>query len=81
MVTVRVMNTGSDLPDDPVNVIFDRFYRMEESRSPDIEGTGLGLAISKSIVDLHNGQITAKSEGDWTVFEVNLPHTQQVVAD
>lgn len=81
MVTVRVMNTGSDLPDDPVNVIFDRFYRMEESRSPDIEGTGLGLAISKSIVDLHHGQITAKSEGDWTVFEVNLPHTQQVVAD
>ncbi|HLQ75416.1 MAG TPA: HAMP domain-containing sensor histidine kinase [Alloiococcus sp.] len=81
MVTVRVMNTGSELPDDPINVIFDRFYRMEESRSPDIEGTGLGLAISKSIVDLHNGQITAKSEGDWTVFEVNLPHTQQVVAD
>ena len=81
MVTVRVMNTGSELPDDPINVIFDRFYRMEQSRSPDIEGTGLGLAISKSIVDLHNGQITAKSEGDWTVFEVNLPHTQQVVAD
>lgn len=81
MVTVRVMNTGSELPDDPTNVIFDRFYRMEESRSPDIEGAGLGLAISKSIVDLHNGQITAKSEGDWTVFEVNLPHTQQVIAD
>lgn len=81
MVTVRVMNTGSELPDDSIDVLFDRFYRMEESRSPDIEGTGLGLAISKSIVDLHNGQITAKSEGDWTVFEVKLPHTQQVVAD
>lgn len=77
-IIVRVLNNGSDLPEDRLNMIFDRFYRMEESRSPEIEGTGLGLAISKSIVELHNGEIHAKSEGDWTVFEVQLPQSPAV---
>lgn len=76
-VTVQVMNNGSELPEKRLHDIFDRFYRMEESRSPDIEGTGLGLAISKSIVDLHHGEINAETKNGWTVFEVKLPHTQQ----
>lgn len=72
-VKVRVMNNGSSLPENRLGVIFDRFYRMEESRSTEIEGTGLGLAISKSIVELHHGSIEARMEADWTVFDVQLP--------
>lgn len=78
LIIVRVLNNGSELPENRLNMIFDRFYRMEESRSPEIEGTGLGLAISKSIVELHNGDILAKSEEDWTVFEVRLPQSPTV---
>ena len=52
--------------------IFDRFYRVEGSRSEETGGSGLGLAIAKRIVMLHGGSISAKSDMDGTVFEVNL---------
>lgn len=80
-VRVQVKNSGSDLPGDRLNKIFDRFYRMETSRSPEIEGTGLGLAISKSIVDLHGGRISAKSKNGWTIFELTLPKFSPTTID
>ena len=52
--------------------IFDRFYRVEGSRSEETGGSGLGLAIAKRIVMMHDGSISAKSDMDGTVFEVNL---------
>ena len=76
-VRLQVANNGSDLPQERLDLIFDRFYRLEESRSSEIEGTGLGLPISKSIAQLHHGNIEAKSQDGWTIFEVVLPLTYQ----
>ena len=76
-VRLQVANNGSDLPQERLDLIFDRFYRLEESRSSEIEGTGLGLPISKSIAQLHHGSIEAKSQDGWTIFEVVLPLTYQ----
>ncbi|MFZ8515545.1 ATP-binding protein, partial [Staphylococcus aureus] len=53
--------------------LFDRFYRVEESRSQETGGTGLGLAIAQSIVALHGGYIYAKSDQKWTSFIIHLP--------
>lgn len=70
---VSVKNMGDTLSDEALEQIFERFYRVEKSRSQEISGTGLGLAISKSVVELHHGKISAKSEDGWTIFEVVLP--------
>ncbi|WP_244359607.1 ATP-binding protein [Dolosigranulum pigrum] len=58
--------------------MFERFYRAEESRSQAIEGSGLGLAITKSIIDLHHGNISARVEAGWTIFQITLPRIQVV---
>lgn len=71
-VFVKVINYGEPIPENKISNIFDRFYRIEKSRSKNSDGSGLGLAIVKSIVELHNGIITAKSNSDCTVFEVRL---------
>ena len=52
--------------------IFDKFYRVESSRSTDTGGTGLGLAITRNIVRMHNGTVHAKSDPAGTVFTVTL---------
>lgn len=75
-VCVTVKNNGKPLSESRIKHIFERFYRVEESRSQEIEGTGLGLAISQSIVNLHNGEISARLEEGWTVFDVTLPQKQ-----
>ncbi|MBE9242926.1 ATP-binding protein, partial [Synechocystis salina] len=54
--------------------VFDRFWRVEKSRSSQISGTGLGLAIAQSIVQHHQGQILVESElGKGSCFIVLLP--------
>lgn len=70
---VSVKNYGSPIPALALPHIFDRFYRVEKSRSLDTGGSGLGLAISKSIVELHGGEIKAASNEEETVFTVMLP--------
>ena len=52
--------------------MFNKFYRVEQSRSTHTGGTGLGLAIAKNIVDMHGGTIDVKSDLDGTVFTVRL---------
>lgn len=71
-VVVRVINYGYVIPKDDLNKIFNKFYRVEQSRSENTGGTGLGLAIVKNVVDMHRGKITVKSGLDGTVFEVRL---------
>lgn len=71
-VTVRVINYGYVIPKEDLNRIFNKFYRIEQSRSENTGGTGLGLAIVKNIVDMHRGKISVKSSLDGTVFEVRL---------
>ena len=53
-------------------LIFNKFYRVEQSRSSSTGGTGLGLAIAKEIVDMHGGTINVTSDLDGTVFTVKL---------
>lgn len=71
-VRVRVINYGFVIPKDDLDRIFNKFYRIEQSRSEDTGGTGLGLAIVKNVVDMHRGRISVKSSLDGTVFEVSL---------
>ncbi|MCQ2609577.1 MAG: cell wall metabolism sensor histidine kinase WalK, partial [Lachnospiraceae bacterium] len=52
--------------------LFDKFYRVGEDRSSQTGGTGLGLAIAKSIVELHSGSITVKSDYNGTEFKLVL---------
>lgn len=72
LVTVRVINYGEVIPEDKLERLFEKFYRIENSRSGTTGGTGLGLAISKNIVELHGGQIAVRSSLEGTVFEVRL---------
>lgn len=70
---VRVTNDGPKIPKESLNMIFERFYRVEESRSKETGGTGLGLAIAQSIVALHGGYIYVESDDALTSFVIHLP--------
>jgi len=70
---IHVANDGPEIPNDALNQLFDRFYRVEESRSQETGGTGLGLAIAQSIVALHGGYIYAESTPERTSFVMHLP--------
>jgi len=65
-------NKGDHLSKEKAEKLFDRFYRLDESRNTNTGGSGLGLAISKNIVELHEGKIWAESIGDNISFYVQL---------
>lgn len=71
-VTVSVANTGSHIPDDDIQKVWDRFYRVEHSRNRATGGTGLGLAISKQILDLHEATYGAANTADGVRFYFQL---------
>lgn len=71
-VTVSVTNYGYVIPPAELPLIFNKFYRVERSRSVQTGGTGLGLAICKNIVDMHGGTIRVDSDLSGTVFTVRL---------
>lgn len=71
-VSISFKNHGS-IPEEKLNRIFEKFYRLDASRSTASGGAGLGLAISRQIVELHHGSISAQSSGGLTVFTVTLP--------
>ena len=71
---VKVSDTGIGIPQKHQNRIFERFYRVDKSRSKKINGTGLGLSIVKHTVEYHRGQLTVSSiENEGTTIEVKLP--------
>jgi PAS domain S-box-containing protein len=73
-LTVRIRDTGVGIPEEDLNQLFDRFYRVDKDRSRATGGSGLGLAISRQIVEMHGGRISVESEVDvGSVFEVTLP--------
>jgi two-component system, OmpR family, phosphate regulon sensor histidine kinase PhoR len=73
-VLISVKDTGPGIQPEHLNRIFERFYRIEKSRSKDSGGTGLGLAIVKHIVEAHGSEILAKSiVGKGSVFSFQLP--------
>ncbi|OMF16521.1 two-component sensor histidine kinase [Paenibacillus amylolyticus] len=70
---VRISNYGEPIPTQDLPHLFDRFYRVDKSRSQDTGGTGLGLAIAKSMIELHRGSIVAYSENGRTDFVTRFP--------
>lgn len=71
---VTVSNTGSEIPPDKQDKIFNKFYQADESHAT--KGNGIGLAIVKRIVDLHNGTVGIVSKDGITTFAVTLPKKQ-----
>lgn len=76
-IIIRVENDGEPIPTDSLNKIFERFYRVETSRSVETGGTGLGLAITQSIIELHHGKISVQSDDALTAFIIELPIKQE----
>lgn len=72
IVTVSVTNYGYVIPKEELPLLFEKFYRVEQSRSSNTGGTGLGLAIARNIVDMHGGTIGVTSDLEGTVFTVRL---------
>lgn len=71
---ICVRDTGIGIPEELLPRLFERFYRVDKSRSRALGGTGLGLAIVKHIVSLIGGHIDVKSKvGEGTLFEITLP--------
>lgn len=72
-VSISFTNYGDPIPERDLPFIFDRFYRVEASRSKQTGGTGLGLAITKSIVEVQGGEIRVRSDRQRTTFETRFP--------
>ncbi len=71
---LSVIDSGMGIPEDALDHIYERFYRVDKSRSREIGGTGLGLAIARNAVLMHRGSIDVKSTlGEGTTFTVKLP--------
>ena len=69
-----IRNSGAGITQEDISRIFERFYKVDKSRSYDVKSTGLGLYIVKSIVEMHSGKVGANSkEGEYTEFYFTLP--------
>lgn len=71
-IVISFSNKGEHIPQDTLDKMFEKFYRVDTSRSSSVEGSGLGLAISKKIIELHNGEIWAECDGDIITFKIKL---------
>lgn len=71
---VKVEDSGIGIPEDSLEHIYERFYRVDKSHSREIGGTGLGLAIARNTILMHRGAIKVFStEGEGTIFNVRIP--------
>ena len=74
---VKIRNYGVGIANEELKMVFDRFYKVDKSRSLNTKSVGLGLYICKSIVELHKGRIYAASSGnEYSEFTVELPTEQ-----
>lgn len=74
-VVITFANQGDPIPKEKLDMIFEKFFRLDSARSTHTGGAGLGLAIAKEIVTAHGGTITASSDAQKTIFTVILPNT------
>ena len=72
-IIISFINKGNPIPQHKLDIIFEKFYRLDSSRSSKTGGAGLGLAIAKEIIEAHNGSIIVTSDIDNTIFKVALP--------
>ena len=76
---LSVKDTGVGIAKDDLTHLFERFYRVDKSRSTDAGGTGLGLSIAKDIIDEHYGKIVVDSEpGKGTTVTIRLPKDTRI---
>ena len=73
-LSITVTDSGSGIPQQELQHIFNRFYQASNSKNEDVTGTGIGLALVKELVELHKGSVHVSSElGKGTTFEILLP--------
>ncbi|MDW8800479.1 HAMP domain-containing sensor histidine kinase [Clostridium sp. A1-XYC3] len=72
-VVVSISNSCTDLEEEDVNNLFERFYMVDKSRSENENSSGLGLAISKTIAELHHGKLTAEYKDEVITFNLEIP--------
>lgn len=73
---ISIKDTGRGIPEDKLDLIFDRFRQVDKSLARNHEGSGIGLALVKSLVEMHGGSIIAKSTyGEGSEFIITLPIT------
>ncbi len=74
---VSIRNSGAGVGEEEISRIFERFYKVDKSRSFDTKGVGLGLYIVKTIINMHEGEITASSkQGEYTEFAFEIPFSE-----
>ena len=74
--TMEICDSGIGIPEDALDHIYERFYRVDKSHSREIGGTGLGLAITRNAILMHRGSIRVSSVmGEGTTFSVKIPLT------
>ena len=76
-IMITFTNQGNPIPREKLETIFEKFFRLDTSRSTNTGGAGLGLAIAKEIVNAHGGHIFVQSNTEKTVFTVALPQKQE----
>ena len=78
--TVIQFENDGEIPEDKLNVIFDKFCRLSNARLSETGGSGLGLAIAKNIIVLHGGQIKAESSNGHTSFIIEIPSASSKIS-
>ena len=75
---VSIRNSGPGISEEEIARIFERFYKVDKSRSYDTKGVGLGLYIVKTIINMHDGEISASSkQGEYTEFAFEIPYIDE----
>lgn len=79
MLVTTVTDNGIGIPNEDIAHIFERFYRVEKSRTSDAGGTGLGLAIAKELIEAHGGQISMQSQPNvGTTVRIAVPFVSKL---
>ncbi|MCQ2462993.1 MAG: HAMP domain-containing histidine kinase [Clostridia bacterium] len=75
---IAIRNSGAGVAEEEIKHIFERFYKVDKSRSYDVKGVGLGLYIVKTIINMHGGTISADSKlNEYTEFSFTIPFNKQ----